>query len=68
MPNKNRTRSKGNISNKTTMIPVKRVKVKKDSILIEVVKDQVIGEFINGFEVIKPVKRYGKYYVLVKNK
>lgn len=43
-------------------------KNKKDNILIEVAKDQEIGEFINGFEVIKPVKRYGKYYVLVKNK
>ncbi len=68
MPNKNRTRSKANLSYKPTMIPVKRVKARKDNILIEVAKDQVIEEFINGFEVIKPVKRYGKYYVLVKNK
>ena len=68
MPNKNRTRNKANISYKPTMIPVKRVKVKKDNILIEVAKDKVIEEFINGFKVIKPVKRYGKYYVLVKNK
>ena len=41
---------------------------KKEKILIEVAKDQEIGELINGFEVIKPVKRFGKYYVLVKNK
>jgi hypothetical protein len=68
MPNKNRTRNKANIGYKPTMVPVKRVKVKKDNILIEVAKDQVIRELINGFEVIKPVKRYGKYYVLVKNK
>jgi len=68
MPNKNRTRNKANISYKSTMVPVKRVKVKKDNILIEVAKDKVIEEFINGFKVIKPVKRYGKYYVLVKNK
>ena len=50
------------------MVPIKRIKPKKETILIEVAKNQVIGEFINGFEVIKPVKRYGKYYVLVKNK
>lgn len=68
MPNKNRTKNKANVSYKPTMIPVKRVKVKKDNILIEVAKDQVIEEFINGFEVIKPIKRYGKYYVLAKNK
>lgn len=68
MPNKNRTKNKANINYKSTMIPVKRVKPKKDNILIEVSKDQVIEEFINGFEVIKPVKRYGKYYVLAKNK
>jgi|GEM_PF-2106396 len=68
MPSKNRTKSRANSSYKSTMIPIKRVKAKKDNILIEVAKDQDIGEFINGFEVIKPVKRYGKYYVLVKNK
>ncbi|OOM82225.1 hypothetical protein CLPUN_03640 [Clostridium puniceum] len=68
MPSKNKTRSKANSNYKTTIIPVKRVKAKKDNILIEVAKDQIIGEFINGFQVIKPVKRYGKYYVLVKNK
>ena len=68
MPNKNRTRSRNNISHKPTFIPIERVKQKKEKILIEVAKDQEIGEFINGFEVIKPVKRYGKYYVLVKNK
>lgn len=68
MPNKNRTKNRANINYKSTMVPIKRVKPKKDNILIEVAKDQVIEEFINGFEVIKPVKRYGKYYVLVKNK
>lgn len=68
MPNKNRTKNRANINYKSTMVPVKRVKPKKDNILIEVSKDQVIEGFINGFEVIKPVKRYGKYYVLVKNK
>ena len=64
MPSKNRT----NISHKSTMVPIKRIKTKKETILIEVAKNQVIDEFINGFEVIKPVKRYGKYYVLAKNK
>ena len=64
MPSKNRN----NISHKTTMVPIKRIKTKKETILIEVAKNQAIGEFVNGFEVIKPVKRYGKYYVLAKNK
>ena len=64
MPSKNRN----NIVRKSTMVPVKRIKTKKETILIEVAKNQVIDEFINGFEVIKPVKRYGKYYVLAKNK
>jgi hypothetical protein len=50
------------------MVPIKRIKTKKETILIEVAKNQAIGEFVNGFEVIKPVKRYGKYYVLAKNK
>lgn len=66
MPNKNRNRA--NIGYRPAMIPTKRIKLKKEKILIEVAKDQEIGEFIDGFEVIKPVKRYGKYYVLVKNK
>ena len=65
MPSKNRT--KNNIDRKSTMVPIKRIKTKKETILIEVVKNQVIGEFVNGFEVIKSVKRYGKYYVLAKN-
>ena len=64
MPSKNRS----NIGRKPTVIDTKRIKKKKETILIEVPKDQTIGESINGFEVIKPVKRYGKYYVLVKNK
>ena len=64
MPSKNRN----NISHKSTMVPINRIKTKKETILIEVEKNQVIGKFINEFEVIKPVKRYGKYYVLAKNK
>lgn len=65
MPNKNNKNNR----NKSTVMPIeKRVKPKKETILIEVSKDQEIGKFINGFEVIKPVKRYGKYYVLAKNK
>lgn len=64
MPNKN-----NKAKSKVTVIPGdKRIKKKKETILIEVAKGQAIGEFINGFEVIKPVKRYGKYYVLAKNK
>ena len=65
MPTKNRT--KNNIDRKSIMVPIKRIKTKKETILIEVAKNQAIGEFVNGFEVIKPVKRYGKYYVLAKN-
>lgn len=42
--------------------------IKKDKILIEVAKDEEIGEYVKGFKVIKPVKRFGKYYVLVENK
>ena len=64
MPSKNRN----NIGRQSIMMPIKRIKTKKETILIEVAKNQVIGEFINGFEVIKSVKRYGKYYVLAKNK
>ena len=64
MPSKNRN----NISHKSIMVPIKRIKTKKETIFIEVAKNQTIGEFVNGFEVIKSVKRYGKYYVLVKNK
>lgn len=44
------------------------VKKKKETILIEIPKDAEIGEYVNGFEVIKRVKRFGKYYVKVKNK
>lgn len=61
-------RNRANIGRKPTVVTTQRVKKKKETILIEVAKDQAIGEVINGFEVIKPVKRYGKYYVLVKNK
>ena len=44
------------------------VKKKKETILIEIPKDAEIGEYVNGFEVIKRVKRFGKNYVKVKNK
>lgn len=64
MPSKN-----NRVKSKVTVIPAdKRIKKKKETILIEVEKGQAIGDFINGFEVIRPVKRYGKYYVLAKNK
>lgn len=64
MPNKN-NRAKPKV---IVITEVKKEKKKKEKILIEVAKGQAIGEFVNGFEVVKPVKRYGKYYVLVKNK
>ena len=44
------------------------IKKKKETILIEVPKDAELGEYLNGFEVIKKVKRFGKYYAKVKNK
>ena len=53
---------------KKTVFVYSSIKKKKETILIEVPKDAEIGEYIDGFEVIKPVKRFGKYYVKVKNK
>ncbi|EMU55594.1 MULTISPECIES: hypothetical protein [Clostridium] len=53
---------------KKTVFVDRSIKKKKETILIEVPKDAEIGEYIDGFEVIKPVKRFGKYYVKVKNK
>lgn len=52
----------------TVITSEKRIKPKKETILLEIRKDEILGDFYNGFEVIKPVKHYGKYYVLVKNK
>lgn len=60
-------RNRSNAGRKPTVVTTKRIKKKKETILIEVAKDQDIGEFVSGLKVIKPVKRYGKYYVLVKN-
>ena len=62
------SKNRNNIGRNSTIISTKRIKPKKETILIEVAKNQVIGEVVNGFDVIKPVKRYGKYYVLVKNR
>ncbi|GMM65840.1 MULTISPECIES: hypothetical protein [Clostridium] len=53
---------------KKTVFVDRSIKKKKETILIEVPKDAEIGAYIDGFEVIKPVKRFGKYYVKVKNK
>lgn len=53
---------------KKTVFVDRSIKKKKETILIEVAKDAEIGEYVYGFEVIKPVKRFGKYYVKVKNK
>ena len=53
---------------KKTVFVDRSMKKKKETILIEVTKDVEIGEYVDGFEVIKPVKRFGKYYVKVKNK
>ena len=53
--------------NKNVFIDIS-IKKKKETILIEVPKNAEIGEYVNGFEVIKNVKRFGKYYVKVKNK
>lgn len=68
MTNKN-NKIKTNKPKKVTVITYeKRIKPKKKTILLEIKKDEALGDFYNGFEVIKPVKYYGKYYVLVKNK
>ena len=53
---------------KKTVFVDRSIKKKKETILIEVTEDAEIGEYVDGFEVIKPVKRFGKYYVEVKNK
>ena len=53
---------------KKTVFVDRSIKKKKETILIEVPKGFEAGEYVNGFEVIKPVKRFGKYYVKVKNK
>lgn len=53
---------------KKTVFVDRSIEKKKETILIEVPKDAEIGEYVDGFEVIKPVKRFGKYYVKVKNK
>ena len=55
-------------SGKKTVFVDRSIKKKKETILIEVTKDAEIGEYLEGFEVIKPVKRFGKYYIKVKNK
>ena len=51
-----------------TVFVDRSIKKKKETILIEVPKDAEVGEYINGFKVIKPVKRFGKYYVQCENK
>ena len=62
-------KAKPNKPKKVTVITSeKRIKPKKETILLEIRKDEILGDFYNGFEFIKPVKHYGKYYVLVKNK
>jgi len=53
---------------KKTVFVDRSIKKKKETILIEVAKDAEIGEYVDGFKVIKPIKRFGKYYVKVKNK
>lgn len=47
------TRNRNSIGRKSIIVPTERIKKNKETILIEVAKDQVIGEFVNGFEVIK---------------
>jgi len=44
------------------------IKNKKETILIEVPKNAEVGEYLNGFKVIKSVKRFGKYYIKCENK
>mgnify|MGYP003168258498 FL=1 len=58
MPNRN---------NKGKKVVISRSrKEKKPTMLLEVEKDEVLGKSKEGFEVIKKVRRFGKYYALVK--
>ncbi|CAI3581765.1 Conserved hypothetical protein [Clostridium neonatale] len=58
MPNRN---------NKGKKVVISRSrKEKKPTMLLEVAKDEILGESKEGFEVIKKIRRFGKYYVLVK--
>lgn len=58
MPNRN---------NKGKKVVISRSKKeKKPTMLLEVAKDEALGESKEGFEVIKKVRRFGKYYALVK--
>ena len=45
-------RSRVNLSRKPAIVVTKRVKKKKETILIEVAKDQDIGEFVRGLSAL----------------
>lgn len=58
MPNRN---------NKGKKVVISRSrKEKKPTMLLEVAKDEILGESKEGFEIIKKIRRFWKYYALVK--
>ena len=58
MPNRN---------NKGKKVVISRSrKEKKPTMLLEVAKDEILGESKEGFEIIKKIRRFGKYHALVK--
>lgn len=58
MPNRN---------NKGKKVVISRSrKEKKPTMLLEVAKDEILEESKEGFEIIKKIRRFGKYYALVK--
>ena len=57
----------GNSKGKKVVIS-KNGREKRPKMFLEVAKDEILGESKDGFEVIKKVRRFGKYYVKVKNK
>lgn len=61
-------KKRASVNRKSTIIPVKRQKVKKDKILIEVAKNDQNRDTINGLKVMKYVKRYGKYYAMLEKR
>ena len=48
------------------VMPSKNRRIKKDTMFIEVKKDDGIEKYNGEYEVIKKVRRFGKYYLLVK--
>lgn len=54
------------MASKKKVVISKNRREKKPTKLLEVTKDEILEEFKDGFKVIKKVKRFGKYYALIK--